>query len=509
VHNSVGEFISQSARQHPEKIAVIFEDQRWTFAELDARSSSLAAALEELGIKRGDCVSLYSHNCPEWIVSYYAVVKLGAIVNPLNSMLTPDEAAYAMNDCNARLVIGAAEKVGALTNVLDKTVLEWRIAFGNVPVAGALRFDDFLNHPVADPSRFPDSSITLDTPCSIGYTSGTTGFPKGALMTHRAIVMNTAMTSVMHVRTGADVVVSALPCTHVYGNIVMHSMIATAGTLVLHRSFDTERVLQSIEDHRATLFEGVPTMYMYLLNSPHLKRFNLSTLTRATVGGQTMPEAQMRAVEEAFDCPLLELWGMTELGGLGATHTLYGPRKHGAIGVALPHLQIRIVSNDDGETLVPAGEVGELQLRGPVTMQGYIGNPEATRETLLPGGWLRSGDLARMDEEGFVFVVDRSKDLIITGGFNIYPAELERVIAGHPAVSMVAVGRVADETKGELAKAYVVPRAGMSLDIADLDRYCRERLAAYKVPRLYQIVDDLPKTSTGKILRRDLNKLDS
>ncbi|SEF14369.1 long-chain acyl-CoA synthetase [Burkholderia sp. WP9] len=508
MHNSVGEFIAQQARQHPEKIAVIFEEQRWSFADLHQRSSAFAGSLKGLGIARGDCVSLYSHNCPEWIIAYYAVVKLGAIVNPLNSMLTPDEAAYAMNDCNARAVIGSSDRIAAMAGVLHKTPLEWRIGFGTGLPDGALAFDDLLTASPSDSDRFPDRSISLDDPCSIGYTSGTTGHPKGALLTHRAIVMNTAMTAVMHVRTAADVVVSALPCTHVYGNIVMHTMIAYGGTLVLHRSFDVEKVLRSIEAHRATLLEGVPTMYMYLLDSPYLGNFNISTLTRATVGGQTMPEAKMRAVEEVFGCPLLELWGMTELGGLGATHTLYGPRKHGSIGVALPHLQIRIVNNDDGETQLPVGEVGELQLRGPVTMQGYVGNPEATAETLLSGGWLRSGDLGRMDDDGFVFIVDRSKDLIITGGFNIYPAELERVIAEHPGVAMVAVGRIADETKGELAKAYVVPRAGVALTIDELDRHCRERLAAYKVPRLYQMVDDLPKTSTGKILRRDLHKLD-
>ncbi|MGF6787038.1 class I adenylate-forming enzyme family protein [Paraburkholderia sp. 35.1] len=222
-----------------------------------------------------------------------------------------------------------------------------------------------------------------------------------------------------------------------------------------------------------------------------------------------MPEAKMRAVEAAFGCPLIELWGMTELGGLGATQTLYGPKKHGSIGIPLPHLQARIVDSEDGQTGLAAGEVGELQIRGPVTMRGYVGNPAATADALLADGWLRTGDLARTDEDGFIFIVDRSKDLIITAGFNIYPAELERVLAEHPGVAMAAVGRVADETKGELAKAYVVARSGVTLDVADLDRHCRERLAAYKVPRLYQIVDDLPKTSTGKILRKDLFRLDT
>jgi long-chain acyl-CoA synthetase len=508
MHNSVGEFITRSARRQPDKVALVFENRSWTFAELDNASSTIALELERLGIVRGDRVSLYAHNCAEWIITYYAIAKIGAVVNPLNPMLTTDEAAYAMNDCGARAVIGSAEKIGALQPALRETRLEWRIAFGNDIPAGAISFDALLRAQPPASGRYPVDDIGPDDLCAIGYTSGTTGHPKGAVLSHRAIVMNTAMTAVMHVRTAQDTVVSALPCTHVYGNIVMHTMLAYGGTLVLHRMFDAAQVLESVQRHRATLLEGVPTMYMYLLNFSRLGEYDLSSLTRATVGGQTMPEAKMRAVEAAFGCSLIELWGMTELGGLGTTQTLYGPKKHGSIGVPLPHLQARIAA-EDGVTVLATGEVGELQVRGPVTMQGYIGNPAATAETLLPDGWLRTGDLARMDEDGFIFIADRLKDLIITGGFNIYPAELERVLAEHPGVAMVAIGRIPNETKGELAKAYVVAKSGVTLDVADLDRYCRERLAAYKVPRIYQIVDDLPKTSTGKILRKDLYKLDA
>jgi long-chain acyl-CoA synthetase len=305
-----------------------------------------------------------------------------------------------------------------------------------------------------------------------------------------------------------DTVVSALPCSHVYGNIVMNAAIAYGMTLVLHKTFDAERVLQSIVKHRATMLEGVPTMYMYLLDYPQLKAFDLSSLTRCTVGGQTMPEAKMREVEEAFGCPLIELWGMTELGGLGTTHSAYGPSRHGSIGVPLPHMAARVVGVESGKVL-PPGEVGELQMRGPVTMREYLGRTDATAETLGADGWLRTGDLVRQDQDGYLYVVDRLKDMVITGGFNIYPAELERVIAEHPDVAMVAVGSVPDEAKGELAKAYVVARQGAQLDLGQLEQHCRARLAAYKVPRAFQIVEDLPKTSTGKILRRMLRTLDA
>jgi long-chain acyl-CoA synthetase len=267
------------------------------------------------------------------------------------------------------------------------------------------------------------------------------------------------------------------------------------------------RILESIQENRATMFEGVPTMYLYMLNAPQLRSFDLSSLTRCTVGGQTMPEIKMRQVEEAFGCPLIELWGMTELGGLGTTHSVYGPSRPGSIGVALPHLEARIAAPDEPGRVLPFGEVGELQMRGPMTMRGYLGRPEATAHALDADGWLHTGDLARMDADGYLYVVDRLKDMIITAGFNIYPAELERVIAEHPDVAMAAVGSIPDEHKGELAKAYIVLRQGALPDAAALERHCRERLAAYKVPRAFQFVDDLPKTSSGKILRRKLREI--
>jgi long-chain acyl-CoA synthetase len=501
---SVGALIGESAKRFGDKTALVFDERKWSFRELDEASSSLAAALQTRGIAPGDTVSLYSPNCPEWIIGYYAVMKLGGIINPLNLMLTPDEAAYAMNDCGAVAVLGSHERIAGLEPIRVNTRLRLCISYGGETPAGAVDLRDLLK---AAPGEYPVAGINPDHPCTVAYTSGTTGHPKGALLTHRSILMNTAMTATMHVRTCADTVVSALPCSHVYGNIVMNAAIAYGMTLVLHQVFDAERVLNSIQTYRATLFEGVPTMYMYLLNFPKLSKYDLSSLTRCTVGGQTMPEAKMRDIEAIFGCPLIELWGMTELGGLGATHSAYGPARHGSIGVALPHLEARVIAADGSRQVLPTGEVGELQIRGPVVMTGYLGQPDATADTIVADGWLHTGDLVRQDKDGYLYVVDRLKDMIITGGFNIYPAELERVIAEHPDVALAAVGSVFDEAKGELAKAYIVPRHGAQLDLAALEQHCRVRLAAYKVPRAYQIVEDLPKTSTGKILRRMLHTL--
>ena len=317
------------------------------------------------------------------------------------------------------------------------------------------------------------------------------------------------MTAVMHQRSERKT--RSLPpylVPHVYGNVVMSGAIQNGMTLVLHPAFEEKTILQSIQDHKATLFEGVPTMYMFMLNHPELDDYDLSSLRCCTVGGQTMPKPKMEEVEQRFGCPLIELWGMTELGGLGTTFATNGLIKHGSIGVALPYTQARIADTENADKTLPIGEVGELMIKGDIVMQGYFGNEQATGDTIEPDGWLHTGDVATMDEDGCIFIVDRKKDMILTAGFNVYPAEIERVVAGHPDVALVAVGSIPDEDKGELAKAYIVPKTGAAPKAADIITYCREHLAAYKVPRKVQFVDDLPKTSTGKVMRRELKTLD-
>ncbi|MGU7785072.1 class I adenylate-forming enzyme family protein [Burkholderia sp. PU8-34] len=500
---TVAEFISESAKKYGEKTALIFEDQSYSFERLDALSTVLASRLERFGLCKGDRVSIYAPNCAEWVISYYAIAKVGGVVNPLNLMLTPAEAAFAVEDCGARFVIGTGDRIAGLYAALpEDSKVELAIAFGEDIPFWAQDFDSILLEDVD--RNYRPAYVDASDSWAICYTSGTTGHPKGAVLTHESVVANTGMTATMHMRSALDTVVSALPCSHVYGNIVLNSAVACGMTLVLHKTFDATAILESIQRYRATLFEGVPTMYMYLLNYPDLDKFDVSSLTRCTVGGQTMPAVKLQEVERRFGCPLIELWGMTEIGGLGATHTVYGPRRIGSIGIPLPHVLVRIASQTDPEIMLSSGEVGELQIRGPIVMKEYLGKPEATTQTILEGGWLRTGDVAYIDDDGFIFVVDRLKDMIITAGFNIYPAELERVIAAYEGVAMVAVGSVPDVEKGELAKAYIVPKQGVALDLSDIEKHCRENLAAYKVPRAFQIVDDLPKTSTGKVMRRML-----
>jgi len=499
----LGTVLPQAAARFPGKTALIMDGKTFTYADLEARSNRLAGSLVELGVAPGDRVTLYGPNSPEWILSYYAIAKVGAVINPINVMLTPAEVLFVLGDCGAKVLIGASDKVGpvlALEHGLDHAV-----AWGAGRPEGALAFDDLIGK---GPERFAVAPRDPEDLSTIGYTSGTTGHPKGAMLTHRGVHLNSTLTVAMHGRGKDDVFVSALPCGHVYGNVVMNGAFLVGATLVCFAKFDPTATLQAFQAHRATMFDGVPTMYMYMLDEPGLASYDLSSLSRCTVGGQTMPPAKMEAVEAAFGCPLIELWGMTEIAGLGTTFPVEGGRVHGSIGKALPQVECRIAHTEDAAKTLPPGEVGELMVRGPIVMKGYYGNEEATRDTIEPDGWLHTGDLAKTDAEGHIFIVDRKKDMIITAGYNVYPAELERVVAKHPAVALVAVGRAPDELKGEVAKAYVVLKSGATATEQEIRAFCREHLAAYKVPRAVQFVADLPKTSTGKVLRRELHTLD-
>ncbi len=501
--NSLGQVLPHAARAFGDRTALVIEGRSFSFRELDDLSDALAASLARMGIRAGDRVTLYAPNSWEWIVSYYGALKTGAVINPINVMLTPAEVAFVTKDCGASALIGSPDKIKPAleSGVTGLTA----IAFGDQSVAGAMLFNELI----AKRQAFEPVAVKPEALSTIGYTSGTTGHPKGAMQSHRAVILNVAMYAQMYAKTALDTVVTAVPCPHVYGNVIFNAAMMYGTKLVLHPRFDAGEILASIAAHKATMFEGVPTMYMYMLVHPEFNSFALASLSRCTVGGQTMPVAKMHEVERRFGCPLIELWGMTELAGLGTTFPCYGPHKLGSIGIAIPHAEARIADAADPATTMPRGEVGELMIRGPIVMQGYYGNEKATREAIEPDGWLHTGDLATMDDDGAVFIVDRKKDMINTGGFKVFPAEIERVIAAHPSVAMVAVGGLPDELKGEIAKAYVVLKPGAPADAEGILALCRAELAAYKAPRAIQFVADLPKTSTGKIMRRELRKLDA
>jgi long-chain acyl-CoA synthetase len=503
---SLANVLPLGAQRYRDKTALVCGIRKFTFKELCDLSGQMANALRGLGVSAGDRVTLYSQNCWEWIVGYYAIARLGAVVNPINVMLSAEEVLFVVKDCGAKVILASQDKGEALLDLKRDSPLEHVVLFGSDVPTGAVSFDELLRQSQSECGSVDVKGSQLST---IGYTSGTTGHPKGAMLTHKNVLLNSSLTANMHVRTAADTVVTALPCAHVYGNVVMNGAFLCGMTLVLLERFNEPDALDAIQSHRASMFEGVPTMYLYLLNFPKLEQYDLSTLTRCTVGGQTMPVSKMEEVEARFGCPLLELWGMTEIAGLGTTHPFYGVNRHGSIGIGLPYVETRIAAAEDANVTLGANEVGELMVRGPIVMQGYYDNEPATREAIEPDGWLHTGDLASVDCDGYIHVVDRKKDMILTAGYNVYPAELERVIAGHPGVALVAVGSQPDELKGEIAKAYVVARSGIEVTEESIMSFCRERLAAYKVPRKVQFVADLPKTSTGKVMRRQLKTLDN
>lgn len=485
-----------AARRFGSSTAFVFPNIRTlTFVEIDDLAGRFAGALRKNGVKPGDRVVLHVPNSWEWIVAYHAVARLGAVFIPANILLSAVEVSYMVEDSGAKVLIVPPDRTTTIAVPSDVLV----IATGDA--GSGASFNQMLTEAYVEPVEVSPADLF-----TIGYTSGTTGKPKGAMLSHSAVFASLAATATLHVRHPTDVVLTALPFPHVYGNIVMNSAFLVGLKIVAMARFDVSEVMRLISDEHVTLFEGVPTMYYQMLAHPKIASANFSSLTRCTVGGQTMPSAKIDEVIERFGCPMLELWGMTELAGPAVTHSPYWPPRNGSIGLAAPGMEVRVAALDDTSKNAPRGEAGELMVRGAMVMTGYWKNEAATRETIDADGWLATGDIARADDDGYLYVIDRKKDLIITAGYNIYPAELEQVIAMHPGVAMVAVTSVTDEEKGELAKAYVVRHAGATLDDKELLAHCRVHLAPYKVPRVVAFVDKLPTTSTGKILRRELRE---
>ncbi len=501
----VGLIAADAARRFGEREALVFEGRTFTFLELDDLIARAAAGLRGLGVGRGDVVALYASNSWEWVVSYHAVQRLGAVINPVNTMLTQPELEYVASDCGAKAIILSAEKHDKVAGLRANTAVGAVISFAAEAPDGVMSFDDLISsgRPAPEPLEVDPGSLS-----TIGYTSGTTGHPKGAMQSHRAVILNALSIGMMHDRRADDIGILALPLPHVYGTIVMNSAFLTGSKVVLQGRFDPARTLHDIEAYRATMFDGVPAMWMFLLNAPELAATDLSSMRLGSVGGQAMPVATLGATERTFGIEMLEVWGMTEIAGIGSTNIAGGLRKPGSAGVALPHCEFRVADPEDASRTLACGETGELMFRGPLVMLGYWGNEQKTRETIEPDGWMHTGDLGSMDEDGCIYIVDRLKDLIITCGFNVYPAEIERVLAAHPYVALSAVGRLPDPIKGEIAKAYVILKEGAKPDVEALMAHCRANLAAYKLPRRIQFVSDLPRTSSGKIMRRELTKID-
>ena len=502
---TVGELLPEAARRFGDTTSLVVEDETFSFVELEALSNRVANGLVSCGVLPGDRVTLYGPNCWEWVVAYYAIAKTGAVLNPISSMLTAEEVRYVVKDAGANVLVTSVEKGAQLLGLVDGDDLAHLVMWGGDVPAGATSFAAWID--AAEPTFAPVDREPADLG-AICYTSGTTGHPKGAMQSHRSVVAAAAGTVLMAARGPDDRVINSLPLAHVYGSCVLNGAMLAGSTLVMVPRFNEEAVFAAIARHRATLMDGVPTAYYYLLAHPGFDQADLSSLTRCWVGGQTLPAAKAQEFTARTGCPIHEVWGMTELAGAASANPVVGPNKAGTIGVAFPGSSMRVVDIDDPSLVLGPGERGELMFAGPMVMDGYYGNEAATRASIEPDGWLHSGDIATMDDDGYFTIVDRKTDMILTAGFNVYPAELERVLCMHPAVALAAVTGVQDDVKGELAKAYVVLKPGADVTREALVEHCREHLAAYKVPRAVQFVDEVPITASGKIMRRLLKDYD-
>jgi long-chain acyl-CoA synthetase len=510
---SLHELFSRAVEEHRGRTALSFYGTTFEFGRLQALVEKMAASLAASGVKKGDRVALMLPNCPQYVVSFFATERLGAIVTQINPMYVEREIMHILNDSGAETIIVYAEVYERVKAVLpdtnSKTVVV--VDFGDGPHVldpEHSSFGDFLSTD-ADPA--PEMEIDPDEDVAVlQYTGGTTGVSKGAMLTHRNLVANVQQTIDVFVRDPAQFTgrkcVGALPFFHIYGlTCVMLFGIELGVEQVLLPRFEVQEALAVFENDRPTMFAGVPTMYMALLASgADLRKHHLHDVQIFNSGGSALPVNLKRSFEEKVGKPLFEGYGLSEASPV--THNnppFLGQGREGSIGIPIPSTEARVVDVETGETEMPIGESGELIIKGPQVMKGYLNLPEETAET-LKDGWLHTGDVAKMDQSGYFYIVDRKKDMIVASGFNVYPREIEEVLFEHPDVAeAVAIG-VADEYRGESVKAFVVMRSGAQATEEEVLAFCKERLAPYKAPKAVEFREELPKSAVGKLLRRVL-----
>ena len=486
------EKVSAAAAEDPEHPAVKLDDIVMSYAVLDAATARAAGFLRDKGVREGDRVGMQLPNVPYFPIVYFGALRLGAVVVPMNPLLKEKEVAYHLSDSGAQVMIGWHQFADPATAGSENAGAEAVIAtpgeFEQV-IGAAEPLDE-----VADRAD--------DDPAVIIYTSGTTGTPKGATLMHKNLTSGAEVARDMVDADPDSVALATLPLFHVFGmNSLMNVTIQARGLMTLVPRFSPEKVLEVIERDRATVFGGVPTMYAALLHHPDRERYDVSSLDLCVSGGSPMPVEVLRGFDEAFGTKVLEGYGLSETTGMGTFNQPDRERKPGSIGVPMGDTEIRLVDEEDKD--VPQGEPGELVMRGSFVMTGYWNRDEATDE-VMRDGWFHTGDIATVDEDGYYFIVDRKKDLIIRGGYNVYPRELEEVLYEHEAVREAAVLGVPHPDLGEEVGAAVALKQGSSTDPDELRQYMKERVAAYKYPRVIWLVDELPKGPTGKIIKREI-----
>ncbi|OZM71788.1 long-chain-fatty-acid--CoA ligase [Amycolatopsis antarctica] len=481
-----------SGDEHAERVALRCGDRSVTYAEFLRDARAAAGFIRGLGAGPGDRIGLVAPNVPAFPAVFYGALLAGCAVVPMNPLLTAREITFFLTDSGARAVF-------TLSSAADAT--QEAAAEADIPVVvleqdglSAEQLDG--TEPVTEVTERDGGDLAV-----ILYTSGTTGKPKGALLTHDNMRSNAATTVDTLVQaTPDDVIMGCLPLFHVFGlTCGLNTAVRAGAALALLPRFDPAEALGMIETHRVTIFEGVPTMYAAMLQAPG--SFDVGSLRTCLSGGAPLPVEVMRSFEDRFGCEILEGYGLSETSPVASFNHPGTPRKPGSVGVAVRGMEIRLV--DDQGNDVAEGEIGEIAIRGEGLMAGYHGRPEATAEA-IPDGWFRSGDLARRDEDGYVFIVDRKKQLIIRGGYNVYPREVEEALYEHPAVAEAAVVGLKHQTLGEEVGAAVSVRDGEDFDAEAIQAFVRERVAAYKYPRHIWSVGELPKGPTGKILHREI-----
>ncbi|MFJ6248462.1 MULTISPECIES: long-chain fatty acid--CoA ligase [unclassified Streptomyces] len=488
---NLAKFLEETARRQPGHPALRLGERVITYAELDEYSARAATLLRSEGVEPGDRVALMLPNVPEFVVLYYGILRAGAVVVPMNPLLKTRETEFHLADSGAVRLFEWHQAPGEGARGAAAAGVRY-VAVEPAAFAAALAGHE----PLSDVAETDDDDMAV-----LLYTSGTTGRPKGAVLTHAGLRHNTEVNGVQIQRmTPDDVVVGCLPLFHIFGQIcTMSAAVRSGASLVLIPRFEPGAVLDAVARERATVFEGVPTMYAALLQHP--SEADVSTLRMCISGGASLPVEILHGFERRFGCPVLEGFGMSETSPVVTFNHPDRPRKAGSIGTPIRDVEVRLV-DDKGQDVSP-GAIGELAVRGPNVMKGYWNRPQETAAA-VPDGWLRSGDLARADEDGYLYIVDRKKGMIIRGGYNVYPREIEEVLHEHPAVALAAVLGVPHAELGEEVAAAVVLRPGARATPEELREYVKERVAAYKYPRRVRLVDALPLGPSGKILKREI-----
>jgi long-chain acyl-CoA synthetase len=491
---NLARILTKTAEQSGDQTAFKLDDVELSYSLLDEGSARIAALLKSKGIEPGDRVGLMMPNVPYFPVIYYGILRAGAVVVPMNVLLKGREVAFYLEDPGAKLVFAwgdfgeaaetGAEQAGSEVILVKPGEFEKLVAEHEPDTEMAERSGD-------------DTAVIL-------YTSGTTGKPKGAELTHANLLRNSkGVSEKLGEMGGEDVLLGALPLFHSFGQTCcMNSAVSVGATVTLLPRFDPEEALEIIDRDKVTIFQGVPTMYNAMLHCESAENADCSSLRTCMSGGAAMPAELMRAFEEKFGCIILEGYGLSETSPVASFNHPDKERKPGSIGTPIEGVEMQVWDDDGNE--VDQGEVGEIVIRGHNIMKGYWNRDEANKEAITDEGWFRTGDMAKMDEDGYFFIVDRKKDLIIRGGYNVYPREIEEVLYEHPAIQEAAVVGVPHDELGEEVGAAVVLKQGESVEADELKSYVKEQVAAYKYPRQVWFVDDLPKGPTGKILKREI-----